>query len=140
MIRTNVWTKLLIAVLLKAVTAFAQSPDRLPATDAEKIADALRAGPAFITTAATVRDWPAAPRGEYQLLRKGSNDWTCLPGIPGYPHDEPGASIRYSCVGCRIASPAERRRLIASASRTCISALSNQRIVPRDMSSMLVRT
>ena len=105
MIRTNVWTKLLIAVLLKAVTAFAQSPDRLPATDAEKIADALRAGPAFITTAATVR-----------------------------------ASIRYSCVGCRIASPAERRRLIASASRTCISALSNQRIVPRDMSSMLVRT
>ena len=90
MFRTKVWTKLLIAVLLKGITAFAQSSDRLPVTDAEKIADALRAGPAFITKDATVRDWPTAPGGEYRLLRKGSNEWTCLPAIPGYSHDEPG--------------------------------------------------
>src|SRR3984957_857435 len=90
MIRTNVWTKLLIAVLLKAVTAFAQSSDRLPVTDAEKIADALRGGPAFITKDATVVDWPSAPGGEYRLLRKGSTEWTCLSAIPGYQHDEPG--------------------------------------------------
>jgi hypothetical protein len=90
MIRTNVWMKLLTSVLLTAAAAFAQSSDRLPVTDAEKIADALRGGPAFITKDATVLDWPSAHGGEYRLLRKGSNEWTCLPAIPGYPHDEPG--------------------------------------------------
>jgi hypothetical protein len=90
MIRTNVCMTLLTSVLLTAVTAFAQSSHRLPVTDAEKITDALKAGPAFITKDATLLDWPATPGGEYRLLRKGSNEWTCLPGIPGYPHDEPG--------------------------------------------------
>ena len=89
MIRANVWMKLLTSVLLTAIAAFAQS-DRLPVTDAEKIADALRAGPAFITRDATVLDWPFPSGGRYRLLRKGSNEWTCLPAIPGYPHDEPG--------------------------------------------------
>src|SRR5260370_5984669 len=88
MIRTNVWMKLLTSVLLTAVTAFPQSSDRLPVTDAEKIADALRAGPAFITNDATVLDCPSAPAGQYLLLRRGSNEWTCAPAIPGYPHDE----------------------------------------------------
>jgi hypothetical protein len=46
--------KLLTTVLLTVATAFAQSSDRLPVTDAEKIADALRAGPAFITKDAFV--------------------------------------------------------------------------------------
>jgi hypothetical protein len=59
-------------------------------TDAGKIADALRAGPAFITKDATVLDWPSKPGGEYRLLRNGSNEWTCLPSAPLYPHDEPG--------------------------------------------------
>src|SRR5260370_8013330 len=79
--------KLPTIVLLTAVTAFAQSSDRLPVTDAEKIAAAMRAGPAFISKDATVLDWPSASGGEYRLLRKGSNEWTCLPAIPGYPHD-----------------------------------------------------
>jgi hypothetical protein len=90
MIRNNVWMKIFTSVLLTAATALPQSSGRLPVTDAEKIADALRAGPAFITKDATLLDWPSAPGGEYRLLRKGSNEWTCLPGIPGYPHDEPG--------------------------------------------------
>src|SRR5258707_3369362 len=90
MIRSNVAMKLLTSVLFTAVPALPQSPDRLPVTDAEKIADALRAGPAFITKDATVLDWPSARGGEYRLLRRGSNEWTCLPAIPGYPHDEPG--------------------------------------------------
>ena len=81
---------LLTTVLLTVAIAFGQSSDRLRVTDAEKIADALRAGPEFITRDATLLDWPSAPGGEYRVLRKGSNEWTCLPGIPGYPHDEPG--------------------------------------------------
>src|SRR5215467_4191324 len=72
-----------------AVSAQTAPPDR-PSTDAEKIADALRAGPRFITKDATLLDWPTTPGGEYRVLRQGSNEWTCLPGIPGYPHDEPG--------------------------------------------------
>ena len=90
MIRTNTAMKLLATVVLTVATAFAQSSDRLPVTDAEKIADALRAGPKFITSGATVLDWPSSPAGEYRVLRKGTNEWTCLPGIPGYSHDEPG--------------------------------------------------
>ena len=90
MIRTNAAMTLLTTVLLTVAPAFAQSSDRFPVTDGEKIADALRAGPAFITKDATVLDWPSAPGGEYRLLRRGSNEWTCLPAIPGYPHDEPG--------------------------------------------------
>jgi hypothetical protein len=82
--------KLLTTVLLTVVAVFAQLSDRTPMTDAEKIADAMRAGPAFITKDATVLDWPPKPGGEYRVLRKGSNEWTCLPAIPGYPHDEPG--------------------------------------------------
>jgi hypothetical protein len=61
-----------------------------PKTDAAKIADALRAGPKFITRDATILDWPSSPAGGYRLLRKGTNEWTCLPGVPGYSHDEPG--------------------------------------------------
>jgi hypothetical protein len=82
-------TTLLSAVFLTVATAFAQSPDHFPVTDAEKVADALRGGPAFINKDATVRDWPSASGGEYRLLRSGSNEWTCLPAIPGYSHDEP---------------------------------------------------
>lgn len=59
-------------------------------TDAEKIADALRAGPRFITNGATILDWPSSRGGEYRVLRSGTNAWTCLPGIPGYTYDEPG--------------------------------------------------
>ena len=61
-----------------------------PVSDAEKLADALRAGPKFITADATILDWPSTPGGEYRVLRKGTSQWTCLPGVPGYSHDEPG--------------------------------------------------
>jgi hypothetical protein len=92
--RTNAVMKLLTTVVLTVATAFAQSSDRLPVTDAEKTADALRAGPAFITKDATVIDWPSAPGGEYRVLRRGSYEWTCLPAIPGYPHDATDSAFK----------------------------------------------
>jgi len=78
--------------LFAAITVNAQTTiPRLPTTDTEKTADALRAGPDFITDGATVLDWPARKGGEYRVLRKGTTEWTCLPGPPpGYTHDEPG--------------------------------------------------
>jgi hypothetical protein len=66
------------------------SASQFPISDAEKIADALRAGPSFITKDATILDWPSTQGGEYRVLRKGTSEWTCLPAFPGYPHDEPG--------------------------------------------------
>jgi hypothetical protein len=88
--------KLAATVTLAAwLAASAQMDTKAPGpqlTDKEKIADALRAGPPFITKAAVIADWPAnpkAPNAEYRVLRAGKSDWTCLPGIPGYPHDEP---------------------------------------------------
>ena len=83
--------KLTGMVLLAASTALAQTAEsHMPVTDAEKVADALRSAPAFITKDATLLDWPTTPGGEYRVLRKGSSQWTCLPGLPGSPHDEPG--------------------------------------------------
>jgi hypothetical protein len=83
--------KLIAIACLVAACAFAQKAEsRLPVTDSEKIADALHAGPTFITKDATLLDWPSSPEGEYRVLRKGTNEWTCLPAIPGYSHDEPG--------------------------------------------------
>src|ERR1700678_4247897 len=79
---------LLTTVLLTVATAFAQSPDRLPVTDAEKITQALRAAGAFITRDATVRAWRSAPGSQYRLLRRGSNEWTGLPAILPQAHDE----------------------------------------------------
>ena len=88
--------KLIAAVAFAAsLTASAQmdmKPSANQSTDKEKIADALRAGPAFITKDAAIADWPANlkdPNAEYRALRAGKSDWTCLPGIPGYSHDEP---------------------------------------------------
>ena len=83
--------KLSVLLLLATLPAAAQpTAQDHPTTDAQKIADALRAGPAFITKDATILDWPTTPDGPYRLLRKGTNEWTCLPGVPGYSHDEPG--------------------------------------------------
>src|SRR5262249_5018449 len=84
-----------LTLFVAATTYDAQTgPEKHPATDAEKIADALRAGPTFITKDATLLDWPETPTGEYRVLRKGTSEWSCLPGVPGYPHDEPGCFDR----------------------------------------------
>jgi len=83
--------KLALLCLLGASIVGAQTaPSNVPTTDAEKIADALRAGPKFITENAMILDWPTTKGGEYRVLRKGTSEWTCLPAFPGYSHDEPG--------------------------------------------------
>jgi len=78
--------------LFAALTAGAQSmTEHMPITDAEKVADALRAAPNFITDGATIVDYPASKGGEFRVLRQGSSEWTCLPGpTPGSKHDDPG--------------------------------------------------
>jgi hypothetical protein len=66
--------ELTVFCLLVALTAGAQSTtEHLPATDAEKIADALRAGANFITDGATIVDYPASKGGEFRVPRKGTS-------------------------------------------------------------------
>ena len=87
--------KIFVIATLAGLAAYGQTAEtKLPATDAEKIADALRAGPAFVTKDATLLDWPSKPGGAYRVLRQGTGAWTCLPAVPGYPHDEPGAWVQ----------------------------------------------
>jgi hypothetical protein len=65
--------KLTVLCLFAALTAGARSTTQhLPLTDAEKIADALRAGPHFKTDDATILDWPTKKGGEFRVLRKGT--------------------------------------------------------------------
>ncbi len=92
-------TKFAILALALALSsgAVAQTPpDLKPTTDEGKIADALRAAPPFITKGATIVDWPMSEGAggmkmgsTYRVLRQGTTQWTCLPGISLYPHDEP---------------------------------------------------
>jgi hypothetical protein len=89
--------KLTVLGLLAVLTVGAQTAgsqtmtEHLPTTDAGKIADALRAAPSFITDGATIADYPASKGGEWRVLRKGTTEWTCLPGPPpGSKHDDPG--------------------------------------------------
>lgn len=97
--RTISPASVLVAIAVAAVivtSVHARKPqdhapaNKFPVSDADKIADALRAGPTFITENATLLDWPATSGGEYRVLRKGTNGWSCLPAFPGYDHDEPG--------------------------------------------------
>jgi hypothetical protein len=83
---------LFVILAVGTATASAQNTtERLPVTDAEKIADALRAAPKFITHGATIVDYPASKGGEFRVLHKGTTEWTCLPGPPpGSKHDDPG--------------------------------------------------
>ena len=88
-VRSVITTALVFLSITFIAAAQSEAPSG-PSTDAGKIADALRAGPDFITKDATFLDWPAKPGDEYRMLRKGTNEWSCLPAFPGYAHDEPG--------------------------------------------------
>jgi hypothetical protein len=82
---------LVVLIAVSTTQAVRAAP---PMTDAQKISDALRAGPPSITKNATILDWPSSPSGDYRILRKGSGVWACLPGSPRLPHDEPGCYDR----------------------------------------------
>ena len=80
-----VLSPLVLAVM--SIGAFAQSSNAadsdLNETIASKIARALSAGPPNVTKDATVAEMDE--QGNMKLLRKGTNDFTCLPGNPKVP-------------------------------------------------------
>ena len=58
-------------------------------TAAWKIQNAMSAAPRSITKDATIMDWPAKEGDEPPVLRKGTNEWTCLPDDPTTPGNDP---------------------------------------------------
>src|SRR5262249_53958491 len=50
------------------------------------------AGPVSITNESAVIDWPGNPKdgiSHGRVLRQGTNEWTCLPDVPGRPQHDP---------------------------------------------------
>jgi len=76
---------LVLAIMsLGASAQSSNAPDSdLNETIASKIARALSAGPPNVTKDATVAE--VDEQGNMKLLRKGTNDFTCLPGNPKVP-------------------------------------------------------
>lgn len=64
-----------------------QAAEKKAPTDAELIASAMRAAPAGIAKHATIVA-PAAD-GTMRTLRKGTNDFTCMPDAPSTPGADP---------------------------------------------------
>lgn len=55
----------------------------------KKITNAMSAAPDAVGKDATVMDWPVKEGGEFAMLKKGTNGWTCLPDYPGSPGNDP---------------------------------------------------
>jgi hypothetical protein len=49
----------------------------------------MSAAPAAVSKDATIMDWPSAASGETAVLRKGTNQWTCMPDDPDTPANDP---------------------------------------------------
>jgi len=60
-----------------------------PKTTTWKIQNAMSAAPPAIAKNATIVDHTGKEGGEMAVLRKGSNDWTCLPDDPSTPSNDP---------------------------------------------------
>ena len=67
----------------------AMKNDMKKMTKAEKIANALSSAPAAISAKATIVDWPAKEGMTPEVLRPGTNGWTCLPDMPDVKGNAP---------------------------------------------------
>ncbi len=71
-------------------TTTTKSTMKKPArTNAWKIQNAMSAAPRAIAKDATILDWPAKEGEEMPVLRKGTNEWSCLPDMTGTPANDP---------------------------------------------------
>ena len=57
--------------------------------EADKIANAMSAGPRSVTDNAAILDWPSETDPEFSELRTGTNGWTCIPDDPTTPINDP---------------------------------------------------
>ncbi|KKQ15843.1 MAG: hypothetical protein US28_C0009G0022 [Candidatus Daviesbacteria bacterium GW2011_GWA1_36_8] len=60
-----------------------------PGSPVDKVQQALSAAPETVALNATVLDFPEKAGAEMTELKKGTNDWTCLPDYPASPGIDP---------------------------------------------------
>src|SRR3990167_7449875 len=60
-----------------------------PESKEAKIDNARSAAPKAVSKEATILDWPKKEGAEMATLRKGTNEWTCLPDYPPSPGNDP---------------------------------------------------
>ena len=78
-----------LVTFLAALALVAAAPPKKAHSNDWKIQNATSAAPASIARGATVMDWPVTEGAEMAVLRKGTNDWTCLPDDPTTPSNDP---------------------------------------------------
>jgi hypothetical protein len=85
------WILTAVGFLLLAQSPAAQAAatKASPRSKEGKIQSAMSAAPKAIAKDATILDYPAQEGGEMPVLRKGSNEWTCLPDDPKTPGYDP---------------------------------------------------
>ena len=108
-----------VSILAASLILFSQNlkaqtvTDKHPVTDAEKIADALSAGPEFITKNATILDWPGTPS-----IMRLSIDCCSATAIPVYPSmigsSTPRPSMKSHSAGAGVPTGRVRRAFLAA--------------------------
>lgn len=73
----------------KTTSTASLQPTIQPGSKEAKIHDALSAAPELVAKNALVMDFPEKANGNLIELRKGTNDWTCLPDYPLSPGKDP---------------------------------------------------
>src|SRR5919109_1747473 len=78
-----------LLLLTQSLAAQGRGAKASPKSKEEKIQSAMSAAPKAIARDATILDYPAKEGGEMATLRKGTNEWTCLPDDPNTPRKDP---------------------------------------------------
>jgi hypothetical protein len=86
-VKTGMLTLLLSIPAFALVGAAAQAANTAPKTDAAKIINAMTAAPPNLSRNATIAEMNED--GTMKVLRKGTNEWTCVPDDPSTPGDDP---------------------------------------------------
>lgn len=84
-----VFTAIAFILLTQSPAAQAGTAKARPKGKEAKIQNAMSAAPKAIAKDATILDYPAKEGGEMPVLRKGTNEWTCLPDEPSTPGNDP---------------------------------------------------
>ncbi len=80
---TGLMTRFTVVAAMLVVMGSVQAGGKKAPTDAQMIASAMRAAPARVARDATIVTMEAD--GTMRMLRKGSNDFTCMPDNPVVP-------------------------------------------------------
>jgi hypothetical protein len=76
-------------LLAQGPAAQAAAAKAAPKSKEGKIQSAMSAAPKAVAKDATILDYPTQEGGEMPVLRRGTNEWTCLPDDPKTPGNDP---------------------------------------------------